>query len=279
MTARRGLSPPAILLEDVSVVYRRTLNPPTSLKEYFVRAARGGLSSATRRALDGVSLEIRRGEVFGIIGRNGAGKTTLLRAISRIIRPTEGRVRVWGTTVPLLGVGAGFNDDLTGRENAYVYSSILGRLRADTDRLIPGIVDFSELGDYFDSPVRTYSQGMVARLGFAVAMAVRPDLLLVDEVLAVGDEAFREKCARRFDEFRRAGTTVVLVTHSLPMVIQLSDRCAWLHHGDLQAVGKPPEVAEEYRRYRSADLQGDLVRPKAPRLAIHQRTSGRGARR
>jgi len=251
---------PAIRLEDVSVVYRRALNPPTSMKEYFIRALRGGLSSATRRALDGVTLEIRQGEVFGIIGRNGAGKTTLLRVVSRILRPTEGRVRVWGKSAPLLGVGAGFNDELTGRENAHVYSSILGRRRAETDRLISEIVAFSELGDYFDSPLRTYSQGMVARLGFAVAMAVRPDLLLVDEVLAVGDEPFREKCARRFGEFRLAGTTIVLVTHSLATVEELCDRGAWLDLGKVRGTGGAKQVVAAYRDHLAAHPPADARR-------------------
>jgi ABC-type polysaccharide/polyol phosphate transport system ATPase subunit len=255
---------PAIRLEEVSVVYRRALNPPTSMKEYFIRALRGGLSSATRRALDGVSLEIRRGEVFGIIGRNGAGKTTLLRVVSRIIRPTEGRARVWGRTSPLLGVGAGFNDELTGRENAYVYSSILGRLRSETKRLMAGIIDFSELGDYFDSPIRTYSHGMVARLGFAVAMAVRPEVLLVDEVLAVGDEAFREKCARRFDDFRRAGTTVVLVTHSLSTLEELCNRAAWLDQGKVRRMGGPKQVMEAYREDLAARAAAAGRRQSSP---------------
>jgi len=268
---------PAILLDGVSVVFRRTLNPPTSMKEYVIRALRGGLSAATCRALDDVSLEIRQGEVFGVIGRNGAGKTTLLRVASRILRPTEGRVRVWGTAAPLLGVGAGFNYDLTGRENAFVYSSILGRRRSETARLMEAIVDFAELGDYFDSPLRTYSQGMVARLGFAVAMAVRPDLLLLDEVLGVGDEAFREKCAVRFDEFRRAGTTVVLVSHSLASVEQLCHRAVWLEGGKVRAMGEAKEVVAAYAPSRPAGESAPVGREgtDAERGSIRRGERGR----
>ena len=265
MTAERSDGSLAILLEEVSVVYRRTLNPPTSMKEYFIRALRGGLSSATRRALDGVTLEVRRGEVFGVIGRNGAGKTTLLRVISRILRPTGGRVRVWGAVAPLMGVGAGFNDELTGRENAYIYSSILGRRRAETTRLMDEIVTFAELGDYFDSPLRTYSQGMVARLGFAVAMAVRPDLLLVDEVLGVGDEAFREKCAARFEEFRRGGTTVVLATHSLPSVESLCQRAVWLDMGRVRAQGETLGTVNAYRMHLATRPSQVAGRPAGER--------------
>ena len=237
----------AVDIERVSVHYRIRWNHPTSLKEYAIRWAQRGLDIGYVKAVNDVSLQIHNGKVFAIIGRNGAGKTTLLRVISGIIRPKQGRVRVWGNVVSLLGVGAGFHFELTGRENTFLYSAILGRSQAKTEELFPRIVEFAELADFIDSPLRVYSSGMIARLGFAVAMAEKPDVLLVDEVLHVGDEQFQAKCKARFEEFTASGTTVILATHAMSAVRTMCDRAVWLQDGEIEAIGGADEVAGKYQ--------------------------------
>jgi ABC-type polysaccharide/polyol phosphate transport system ATPase subunit len=194
-----------------------------------------------------VDLSIRQGEVFGIIGRNGAGKSTLLRLIAGVLRPTGGRVVVHGWPVsPLLEIGAGFHPDLTGRENVYLNATLLGHPKRDVDEKYASIVGFAELGDVMNDPLRTYSSGMVVRLGFSVATAWDPNVLLVDEVLAVGDEAFQQKCWNRIDEFRRQLATVVLVSHQLSHVLATCSRAAWLDGGRVRAVGEPWSVVKQY---------------------------------
>jgi ABC-2 type transport system ATP-binding protein len=239
-----------VLLEEVSVHFQRILKRPRTLKEYLIRQTRKDLDTSYLKALDGITLQVNRGELFGLIGRNGAGKSTVMRVVSGILRPTSGRVRVWGETSPLLGVGSGFHLELTGRENIFLYSSMLGRRRSETEELFNQIVDFSELEDFIDTPMRMYSSGMIARLGFAVAMAKKPEILLVDEVLRVGDEHFREKCTERFQELHETGTTVILVTHSLPVVEELCTRAAWLENGRMEQIGNPGEVVEAFRKFR-----------------------------
>lgn len=253
-------SHPAVRLDHVDVFFDFIRDQPRSLKELFIRRVRGDLAVRKVKALQDVSLEVAQGEAYGVIGRNGAGKSTLLRVISGILRPTGGRVQVWGRPTPLLGVGAGFNPELTGRENVYLYSSILGRPQAQTERLYQAIVEFAELTDFIDSPVRTYSSGMVARLGFSVAMAERPEILLVDEVLAVGDEPFRAKCSARFEEFRSQGTTVVIVTHSLQELESICSRALWLHNGHVASQGEPGEVVEAFREFRRSRSRQTTIR-------------------
>jgi ABC-type polysaccharide/polyol phosphate transport system ATPase subunit len=241
---------PALRLDGVSVHYQRVRGRPRSLKEFAIRLTRGELSTNFFKALDNVTFQVNKGEVFGVVGRNGAGKSTLLRVLAGILRPTEGRVRIWGTPIPLLGVGAGFNPELTGRENVYLYSSVLGRTYTETDSIFDDIVAFAELTDFIDTPIRMYSSGMVARLGFAVAMAKNPEILLVDEVLGVGDEQFREKCAVRFREIQESGTTIVIVTHHMQVINRMCTHAAWLHNGTLKIVGQPKEVVDEFRNFR-----------------------------
>lgn len=245
-----GDQQPVLLVDGVSVYYQRVRGRPTSLKEYSIRLLRGELTATSFKALDNISFQVNKGDVFGVVGRNGAGKSTLLRVLSGILRPTEGRVRIWGTPTPLLGVGAGFNLELTGRENVYLYSSILGRKHEETQRLFEEIVTFAELADFIDTPIRMYSSGMVARLGFAVAMTKQPEILLVDEVLGVGDEQFREKCSVRFREIQESGTTIIIVTHNMQVVNRMCTHAAWLHNGELKIVGQPEEVVDEFRNFR-----------------------------
>jgi len=253
----------AVKLDDVVVEYRLRHNRPTSLKEYFVRWIQQDLQLDVLLALEEISLEINRGEVFAIIGRNGAGKSTLLKVIAGILRPTDGRVQTYGQTVPLLGIGAGFHHELTGHENIYLYSAVLGRTKTRTDEIYDRIVDFAELADFINAPLRTYSTGMIARLGFAVAMAEKPDILLVDEVLGVGDEQFQEKCRARFDEFKQSGTTVIIATHSLSSVRSTSKRAVWLSNGHVAMLGEATHVAESYHDFLKQDDHRDTIR-KAP---------------
>jgi ABC-type polysaccharide/polyol phosphate transport system ATPase subunit len=239
----------AIKAIDVSVRYRHDHDRPHSLKEFAIRRLTQKTEQKWILALDMVSLEVNRGEVFGIIGRNGAGKSTFLKVVSKILRPTHGRVQLWGESSSLLGIGSGFHNELSGRENIFLYSSILGRSMGETNELFQSIVEFSEIEDFIDSPLRTYSTGMVARLGFAIAMAKRPDNLLVDEVLSVGDVAFREKCSKRFREFREQGSTILIVSHSMATVQSLCDRAVWLHKGKINAQGNSDIVVEAYRTF------------------------------
>lgn len=232
---------------EVGVEYLAPGERIGTLKEYAIRGLRGAIRREKFRALQDVTFDVRRSEVFGVIGHNGAGKSTLLKVVSRVIKPTTGRVVVRGRTAPLLELGAGFHPELTGRENVYLNGTLLGFSRAEIGAMFEEIVDFAELWDFIDAPIRTYSTGMSIRLGFAVATARRPDVLLVDEVLSVGDAAFQEKCSARMNEFRERGTTILLVTHDVTLVQSMCDRALWLDHGKRAALGPAETVVEAYQ--------------------------------
>jgi lipopolysaccharide transport system ATP-binding protein len=240
------MSANSIQLENVAVHYMFEHQLATSLKEFFVRLGRTGPEIEKVRALDNVSLEIRRGETFGIIGRNGAGKSTLLKLVAGIVRPTTGRLRIWGSVRALLSVGAGFNPELTGRENVFMFSSMLGRTNRETTKLFDQIVDFSELAEFMNSPLRIYSTGMIARLGFATIIASQPEIILIDEVMAVGDARFQEKCKNKFREYQQNGSTIVIISHSMEEIRHLCQRVAWLHEGKLMDIGSTAIVTEKY---------------------------------
>jgi ABC-type polysaccharide/polyol phosphate transport system ATPase subunit len=193
-------------------------------------------------ALSHVSLSVRRGEAVGIIGRNGAGKSTLLKVIARVLRPTSGNVEVRGVVAPLIELGAGFDPELTGRENVFLNGAIFRRSRKEMQRRLPEIVRFAELEQFIDAPLRTYSTGMVARLGFAVASDVEPELLLLDELLSVGDIEFQEKCMVRMGEFLARGATLMLVSHAPQAILKLCTRAVWLHEGRVVADGSAADV-------------------------------------
>lgn len=260
-----------IRLEGVSVVYRASSERIKSLKEYAIRLLKRQVKHHEFTALSDVSLELRRGEVFGLIGHNGAGKSTLLKVVSRVMKPTRGRVWVKGRIAPLLELGAGFHPELSGRENIFLNGTLLGYSRVEMGELFDSIVEFAELEDFIDAPLRTYSTGMTVRLGFAVATATRPDILIVDEVLAVGDEQFQEKCSDRIADFRRKGTTILLVTHSSVTIKNLCDRAALLDHGRLSAVGSPNEVIDlyqlQYRKNSSAADEADDTKDESKRVS------------
>lgn len=248
LTTETPTGEPVIILDDVTVRYRVPRERIRTFKEFAIRRLQGRLQFQDLLALDHVSLEVRKGEVFGLIGPNGAGKTTLLRLVARVMRPTSGRVWVKGRVAPLLAMGAGFHPELTGRENVFLNGALLGYTRRQIEEHFEWIVDFAEMWDFIDAPLRTYSSGMVARLGFAVATAIMPDILIVDEVLSVGDIAFQEKSATRIREFREAGATILLVSHSMEAIRNMCNRAAWLDHGKIKIVGLVDRVVEEFEQ-------------------------------
>jgi len=243
-----GVNRTVICLEKVSVRFRVPHEQITSFKEYAIRFLKRNVKYQEFWALRDVSLNISGGEVFGIIGFNGAGKSTLLKVISRVLRPASGRVWVQGRVAPLLELGAGFHPELTGRENVFLNGTLLGFTRAEIRSLFREIVEFAEMSDFIDAPLRTYSTGMVLRLGFAVATAIQPDIFIIDEVLAVGDEVFQEKCLERLNRFRHAGTTILMVSHSTALVRGMCDRAAWLDHGTVKACGEVNETIAQYQQ-------------------------------
>ena len=211
-------------------------------------------------ALDGVSFEVEDGETLGLIGPNGAGKTTILKLLSRVTRPTSGRIAVKGRVSALIELGAGFHPDLTGRENIYLNAAILGLERKDIHQKFDSIVEFSELGEFIDLPVKRYSSGMYVRLGFAVAVHVNPDVLLIDEVLAVGDYMFRDKCVQRINEFREAGKTMVIVSHNKEMIQKLCTRTVFLHRGKAVYQGDTQKALDLYHTgFASEALRSERV--------------------
>ena len=217
-----------------------------SIKEYLVALLKRKLQYDEFLALDDVSFEIKKGEVVGIVGNNGAGKSTLLKVISGILRPTKGSVALGGNVVPMLELGSGFDFDLSGRENIFLNGAILGYSESFLKEKYDDIVEFSELGEFINIPVRNYSSGMIMRLAFSIASQVVPDILIVDEILAVGDAAFQEKSYARMVELMGHGTTVLLVSHNIEQIRRLCDRVIWLDHGQVKAVGETQEICDAY---------------------------------
>ncbi|MCU0484950.1 MAG: ABC transporter ATP-binding protein [Anaerolineales bacterium] len=236
-----------IRLEKVSVKYRLPSERIGTFKEYIIRFIQRRIRFHSFWALHEVDLSVYPGEAFGIIGNNGAGKSTLLKVVSRVLRPTEGRVVVYGKIAPLLELGAGFHPELTGRENIFLNGALLGYSRAEMEACYQDILDFSELHEFIEAPIRTYSSGMYARLGFSVATAHQPDILIVDEILGVGDESFQQKCANRIAHFRENGTTILMVSHSMATIQRLCQRAAWIDHGRVMQMGEPAQVISAYR--------------------------------
>lgn len=236
-----------IRLVDVSVRYTVPTERIMTFKEYLIRRLQGRVQHRSFWALQNVNLSVERGEVFGVVGHNGAGKSTMLKLIARVLRPTKGRVLVRGRVAPLLELGAGFHPELTGRENVYLNGALLGYNHREMEAKFPGIVEFAELGDFMDAPMRTYSSGMWARLGFAVATDVQPDVLIIDEILGVGDESFQRKSAGRIEQFQRQGVTIFLVSHNLAAIESMCHRAAWIDHGQVRGIGPAAEIVRQYR--------------------------------
>lgn len=225
--------------------YRLQHEGAGSLKTLALRAR--GRHTESLWALRDVTFDIDTGETVGVVGRNGSGKSTLLGLLARVYRPTQGTVSVRGRIAPLLELGAGFHEDLTGMENITLHGSILGLSNRRMAELAPAIVEFSELGTFIDTPLRTYSAGMVMRLGFSIAVHSDPDVLLVDEVLAVGDESFQRKCYQRIAEFQASGKTIVFVSHDLEAVERVAGRVIWMKAGRVQMDGSAVDVVPAYR--------------------------------
>lgn len=237
---------PMIEVNNVSLCYRMIKDRVSSMKEYLVQLLSGKVKYEEFWALRNVSFQIQKGEVLGIIGHNGAGKSSILKVISGIIKPTEGSTQLQGTVVPMLELGSGFDFDLTGRENIFLNGAILGYNEEFLKAKYDEIVEFSELGQFIDVPLRNYSSGMVMRIAFSIATVVVPDILIVDEILAVGDSEFQAKSKARMLELMSGGTTVLFVSHSLGQIREMCDRVLWLEHGEMKMIGATQEVCDAY---------------------------------
>jgi ABC-2 type transport system ATP-binding protein len=236
---------------DVTLAYRRTRHRVSSLKQTAIDTINRRMSYENFFALSGVSFDVARGETLSVIGRNGAGKSTLLKVLARVLPPTSGRVIVRGSVAPMIELGAGFNPELTGAENIMLYGTLLGREAKTMQSRIEAIADWAQLTEHLDIPIRAYSSGMVARLAFATATDQTPDLLLIDEVLSVGDEDFQTRSKARTEAMINSGCAVVLVTHDLATVKSMATRALYLNHGAMKALGKPDDVIDAYH----SDLQ------------------------
>jgi len=239
---------PVVSVDHLSLRYRLARQRLPSLKEYAIHWLKGTLVYSDFWALSDVSFAIGKGEVLGIVGRNGAGKSSLLKVIAGVLEATQGTVRVDGRIAPILQLGTGFDPELTGRENIFLNGLLLGRPRREIRERVDAIIDFSELGDFIHSPIRAYSSGMLGRLGFSIATAWIPEVLILDEIFAAGDAAFTRKCERRVAEFRAAGSTILVVSHAPHQILENCSRCIWLDHGRLLADGAPAEILDAYHQ-------------------------------
>ncbi|MFR1509189.1 MAG: ABC transporter ATP-binding protein [Acutalibacteraceae bacterium] len=235
-----------IEIKNVEMHFNMSKEKIDNLKEYFIKLAKRQLMYEDFTALDKVSVNIKPGEVFGIVGHNGSGKSTLLKTISGILKPTVGTVKVHGSIAPLIELGAGFDLDLTARENIFLNGSVLGFSNQMIAEKFDEIVEFSELRDFLDVPMKNYSSGMVARIGFAVATMVKPDILIVDEILSVGDFLFQQKCEQRINALMQGGTTVLIVSHALEQIRRLCTRVMWLDKGKIKMIGDTKTVCDAY---------------------------------
>jgi ABC-type polysaccharide/polyol phosphate transport system ATPase subunit len=235
-----------IHFENVVQRYRVIRERPDSLREAFTKVFRHNSGVRDFEALTGISFAVQDGEILGLIGRNGSGKSTALKLIAGVFEPTSGKVEIVGKVAPMIELGAGFHPDLTGRENIVINGLILGFSREEIRTKEQAIIDFAELGDFIDSPVKQYSSGMFMRLAFSIATEIDPEILLIDEILSVGDAEFQEKCEARIRDFRRRGKTIVFVSHSSASVRAICDRAILLDHGKILADGSPNQVIERY---------------------------------
>ena len=241
------MSDKMIEVKNVTMRFRMSDEPINSLKEIFTTAVSGKLKFNEFLALDDVSFDLERGKTLGLIGRNGAGKSTTLKLISGILKPTSGTIITRGNVVPMLELGAGFDLELTGKENIYLNGAILGYSKEYLESKYEEIVEFAEIRDFIDMPIRNYSSGMMARLAFSIASVVQPEILIVDEILAVGDVAFQEKSFNRMKELMSGGATVLFVSHDIEKIEEMCDKVIWLDHGKIIDEGSAAEVCERYR--------------------------------
>ena len=239
---------PIIEVNHVTMRFRMANDRINSIKEYLVQFLKKRLKYSALEALKDVSFTVERGEIVGLIGHNGAGKSTMLKIISRIMKPTEGNVVVRGNVVPMLELGSGFDYDMTGRENIFLNGAILGYSEEFLKSKYQEIVDFSELGPFIDTPIRNYSSGMISRLAFSIASAVNPEILIVDEILGVGDADFQIKSQNRMMEMMGGGTTVLMVSHNIKQIREMCDRVVWIEHGQVVDYGDAEHLCSEYEK-------------------------------
>ena len=237
---------PAIIVDNVSMKFNLSKEKVDSLKDYIIKSIKKEIKYNEFWALQNVSFTVEKGDRVGILGLNGAGKSTLLKVIAGVFKPTEGSVTKHGKMVPLLELGAGFDQQYTGRENIYLYGAMLGYSKSFIEEKFDEIVEFSELKEFIDVPIKNYSSGMAARLGFAIATVVRPDILICDEVLSVGDYAFQQKCEQRMSDMRKNGTTLLYVSHSIESVKSVCDHALWLDKGTVRMIGDVETVGDAY---------------------------------
>lgn len=235
-------------VDHVTIRFNLANEKIDNLKEYFVKLIKRELMFQEFLAVKNVSFQIKKGEAWGLIGTNGSGKSTMLKAISRILKPYKGTITVNGTVAPLIELGAGFDPELTARENIFLNGCVLGHTEKFMQEHFDEIVDFAELHDFLDSPIKNYSSGMAARLGFSIATMVKPEILIVDEILAVGDYKFRQKCEQRMTEMLSGGTTLLYVSHSIEEVKRLCDHALWIDKGVAKMQGEVNEVCDAYMR-------------------------------
>ncbi len=239
----------AVKVDGVSITYRTTFERKPTLKQALVRFGRGERAVREVHALKNVSFEVPNGTSMGIIGANGAGKSTLMRAMAGILPPTSGSIEVWGKASTLLALGVGFNQNLSGRENIILGGLASGLSRKDVEARAEDVAEWTELGDFIDMPMRTYSSGMSARVGFSVAVHMKPDILMIDEALSTGDAHFREKANAKMTELRESARAMFLVSHGLGSIKEMCTEAIWLDHGTLMMRGEPGEVVDEYMKF------------------------------
>lgn len=239
----------AVEVRNVEMHFNMSQEKLESFKEYFIKLMKKQLMYQDFVALNNVSFDIKKGDVFGIVGLNGSGKSTILKIISGILTPTKGSVMTDGTIAPLIELGAGFDMELTARENIYLNGSVLGYSKKFMDKKFDDIVEFSEMRDFLDVPMKNYSSGMVARIAFAIATITSPDILIVDEILAVGDFLFQQKCEDRINSMLNDDTTVIIVSHSIEQIERLCKHCMWLDKGEIKMIGEMQEVCDAYKSY------------------------------
>lgn len=237
----------AVEVKNVTMEFNMSKEKVDSIKEYFIKLVKRELHFEQFLALKDVSVTIEQGDVFGIVGLNGSGKSTLLKVISGILKPTKGTVKTIGTISPMIELGAGFDMDLTARENIFLNGSVLGYSKQMMEEKFDEILEFSELQPFVDVAVKNYSSGMVARLAFAIATITKPDILIVDEILAVGDFLFQKKCEKRIREMMDRGTTVIIVSHTIEQIERLCKHVLWLEHGNMKMLGDTKTVCDAYK--------------------------------
>lgn len=248
----------AVEIKDVRKTFKIPLEASSGIKQKLINIVKGRKGYREFSPLNGVSFDIKKGDFFGIVGRNGSGKSTLLKTIAGIYSPSGGAVRVNGTLVPFIELGVGFNPELTGRENVFLNGALLGFSRVEMELMYADIVDFAELHDFMDQRLKNYSSGMQVRLAFSIAIRARADILLLDEVLAVGDETFQKKCYAYFDKLKRDKKTVILVTHDMSAVERFCNRAVFIDNGEVKMIGRPHKVAAAYSRINTASFNKSI---------------------